>query len=77
MSELEVLRRVEGIARNAKMNAFSVLSEKAAKCGHCGQTPALRGLQQEIRVTLMKELRELEAAFVELDMLRAGARTSS
>jgi hypothetical protein len=77
MSELEVLRRVEGLARDVKMNSFSVLAERVTKCGHCGEAPALRGLQNEIRSALMKDLRNLEAAFVELDLLRAGTRSTS
>lgn len=69
MSELEVLRRVERLARNVKMNAYSVLSDRWA-----GELP--RGRELDVRVLLRKDLRDLEAAFVELDMMRAGARSA-
>jgi hypothetical protein len=78
MSELEVLRRVERLARDVKMNTNSVLSYRAAKCVHCGQpSSSPRGLYNEVRDMLTKNLRELEAAFIELDLVRAGARPSS
>jgi hypothetical protein len=68
MSEIDVLRRVELLARNVKMNARSVLSERT------GQRQ--RGRELDVQAMLMKDLRELESALVELDMLRAGARTA-
>lgn len=77
MTEIEVLRRVEGLARDVKMNTHTVLAERSAKCGNCGHTSAPRGLQIEVRAQLMKNLRELESAFVELDLVRAGARPAS
>lgn len=77
MSELEVLRRVERLARDVKMNTYSVLSDRA-KCAHCGEPPFYpRGMQDAVRGMLTKSLRELELAFVELDLLRAGAGPSS
>lgn len=68
MSELEVLRRVERLARNVKMNARSVLSDRRGQ--------AARGQQLDVEAMLMKDLRELESVFVELDLLRAGAGIS-
>ena len=77
MSELEVLHRIERLARDVKMNTYTVLSDRNARCGYCGQHPeAARGVQNQVRMILMKELRELEAALVELDLVRAGARAS-
>jgi hypothetical protein len=77
MTELEVLHRVERLARNVKMNANGALSHRSAKCVNCGQpNSSPRGVHNEVRELLMKNLRELESAFVELDMLRAGARVS-
>lgn len=69
MSELEVLKRVERLARNVKMNARSVLSDRRGQA-------AARGRQLDVEAMLMKDLRELESAFVELDLMRAGSGVS-
>ena len=76
MSELETLRRVERIARSVKLHTNTLLSDRSARCANCGEPQSPRGLQNEARGMLQKNLRELEGALVELDMLRAGQKAS-